>query len=548
LALVVSSGCLFADPGLAGPPTRIARPSLGGIDPRPVILSTTNAAGQLQASCAGFQGGPFQMEYTTNLVSGHWIKVGPKFTNNNFTVTLTNLDQVAIYRLGGPNPSYAGATVGGLACGQCHSSANEGTEPWDIWYDYWSQTPHARAFKTLTNANPANATNASCLPCHTVAYGYPGGYTPGNSALEGVQCESCHGPGGIRHRADRNKQPQVQWTSMICGGCHSVSSYPTYQEWKSSGHATMNPTLASSFLDPTNGLSSMFRCGSCHSGAMRAYLMVPRDNSRPDGVEAGREGVLCVGCHDPHANTPNGHQLRNPVFSTAPYSVAPPTNLNHFVQQYQSGINLCGQCHNARGAKWTDTSEPPHASPQYNMLLGSIGELASGTPPNQPASHGLRITNQCVGCHMPRQPHEGATGEGNTGHAFRVASYQSCLPCHPFPEMLVDFTVSAVSNQLRQVKASLDLWGNTKSPEPLRSKYGARAWEYTLPGALSNPPGATNAGPDAAEQALIPANILKARFNLYLILQDGSLGVHNAPHTSNLIEMSRNWIQTELNK
>jgi len=347
---------------------------------------------------------------------------------------------------------------------------------------------------------------------------------------------------------ERNQQPQVEWTAMICGGCHSVASYPTYQEWKSSGHAVMNPAIASSFLNPTNGVSNMFRCGSCHSGAMRAYLMVPKPGGMPDGVEAGREGVLCVGCHDPHVNTSYGHQLRNPVFSTAPYSVTPPTNLTHFAQQYQPGINLCGQCHNARGAKRTDTSRPPHASPQYNMLLGSIGELASGTAPNQPASHGILITNQCVGCHVERTPYTGTNVTGNTGHAFRVTTYQSCLPCHPLPEDLADFTNYAISNQVRQVKASLDLWGSTKSPEPLRGKYGARAWEYTIPGALSNPPGVTNVGPNTAEQALIPANIRKARFNLYLIQQDGSMGIHNAPFSTTLIDAARNWVQGELNK
>ena len=42
-------------------------------------------------------------------------------------------------------------------------------------------------------------------------------------------------------------------------------------------------------------------------------------------------------------------------------------------------------------------------------------------------------------------------------------------------------------------------------------------------------------GPNAAAQALIPANIKKARFNLYLVVNDGSLGTHNWVFAFNLL-------------
>ena len=68
-------------------------------------------------------------------------------------------------------------------------------------------------------------------------------------------------------------------------------------------------------------------------------------------------------------------------------------------------INLCAQCHNDHGASWTNSSAPPHKSPQYNMLLGTVGELDSGSAQYDPGSHGLLITNQCVGCHMQSAPY-----------------------------------------------------------------------------------------------------------------------------------------------
>jgi hypothetical protein len=112
------------------------------------------------------------------------------------------------------------------------------------------------------------------------------------------------------------------------------------------------------------------------------------------------------------------------------------------------------------------------------------------------------------------------------------------------PQELVQFTTSAISNQVHTIKAGLDLWAITKAPDSLRTKYGTRAWEYTTPGDLS--PGGS--GPSSSEQALVPANIQKARFNLYLVLYDGSFGVHNAPFAVTLLDTAQAWVEEELSK
>ena len=76
-----------------------------------------------------------------------------------------------------------------------------------------------------------------------------------------------------------------------------------------------------------------------------------------------------------------------------------------------------------------------------------------------------------------------------------------------------------------ELQASLESMGHHQGAGHIGNgrSTGRRAWEYTMPGALS--PGGP--GPNAAEQTLIPDNIKKARFNLYLVLYDGSFGVHN---------------------
>jgi hypothetical protein len=134
-----------------------------------------------------------------------------------------------------------------------------------------------------------------------------------------------------------------------------------------------------------------------------------------------------------------------------------------------------------------------------------------------------------------------------TGHKFEVTSYGACVDCHGSvanAEGLVGLIRGFVTNQIQQVKAGLDTWAATKATGSLYAKYGTRAWEFTTPGDLS--PGGP--GPSTAEQALIPDNIKKARFDLYLVLYDGSYGVHNGPYAFTLLASARDWVQQELNK
>jgi hypothetical protein len=234
--------------------------------------------------------------------------------------------------------------------------------------------------------------------------------------------------------------------------------------------------------------------------------------------------------------------LRNPLFSLKDYSL---TTTEVFTNHYDPSINLCGQCHNHRGASWTDTSAAPHQSPQYNMLLGTVGELDSGLPPNDPSSHALHIANQCVGCHMQTAPYQSAAQPAITGHTFAMNSYGVCADCHGSAanaSNLVVFVTQVITNRIGTIRNYLDLWATTKAPASLTAKYGTRAWEYTTPGALS--PGGP--GPDAAEQAQIPVNIQKSRFDLYLVLYDGSFGVHNGLYAVTLLDTAENWVIQEL--
>ena len=94
-------------------------------------------------------------------------------------------------------PKYTGAMV----CGKCHQGSMMGHQ-----YSLWRNSRHARAFAVLGTEkglkiardqgidNPQKA--SQCLKCHSTGYGNPPGrFLKSFDIAQGVQCESCHGPG-----------------------------------------------------------------------------------------------------------------------------------------------------------------------------------------------------------------------------------------------------------------------------------------------------------------------------------------------------------------
>ncbi len=125
-------------------------------------------------------------------------------------------------------------------------------------------------------------------------------------------------------------------------------------------------------------------------------------------------------------------------------------------------------------------------------------------------------------------------------------SYQLCANCHGSvgnASNLVVFVSEVITNEIQVLQASLNKWAITKAPAILgTAQYGTRAWEYTKPGSLS----AGGPGPTPTLQKRIPVNIQKARFNLYLVLYDGSLGVHNPLYSLTLLDTAQSWVDQAL--
>jgi hypothetical protein len=506
----------------------------GGISPKPVITSISPTNNGVKVEWSGHGSGPFTVQRcpSFNKTTMDWQNMGT--VSNATSMTLQMDGESGFIRVQGPAPAFAGAEK----CSICHIDTHE----------TWMATAHAGALETLKKIN--QHTNSRCLACHTVGHGVETGFLDEAKTphLAGVQCENCHGPAGehASRPLDKKKRPLITNAAQMCGGCHTDAHHPTYDEWATSGHSSLE-LPEEEFADPVTGPPRMATCGACHSGATRIAMLQGIRYDEPPVMPtthaAASTPITCAVCHNPHEKTGNPGQLRNPLFSKINYSYSTGAS---FASQYNPEVNLCGQCHNMRNARWSDTSRSPHYSPQYNMLIGKGGY--EGTIAQVPQSAHMEINKQCAHCHTHAHAPEQITGATPAimGHDFK-ASMSSCMPCHDEvgAGLMTDAIQKNTKQQISDVKALLDQWAATKAPEALR-KYGTLAWEYNVPGALSPVSVPGQRGPTADEQRSVPDPIKQARFNLYLVSKDGSYGVHNGNYARYLLKVASDNVKREL--
>ena len=534
----------------------------GGMPGLPVMTGVSRVTNGLSVTWDG-PSGYYQLFQKHSLKDASWQALGTASLLRQ--ATITPLSSNGFFRVSGPSPVYAGST----ACAECH----QGTVNTVI------HTAHTGAYTNAQFVTLGGQTNGACLVCHTLGYGVPTGFTnnPVRPQLAGVQCENCHGPAAnhASNPADPTAVPRVEVAGTMCGGCHNSSvppgvttqHPPYYEEWNASPHQPVLDELKADFVSTPSLIST---CGRCHSGTVREAFLESY-TVLPGAQDAGAVGIACATCHDPHeqfvysgvlTNSLTGlvitngpvrytNQLRNPLASLQDYHTT-----GNWATNYNPDINVCAQCHNDRGASYNDISRPPHHSVQYNIMLGTAGVLNPGNPdaPHfSPGTHALGVTNQCVGCHMQTAPAPGPSQAAMAGHGFEVDTYGVCVGCHGsfagtnLINFAKDITYTNGLYTVPKVQSLLVQWATNKAPAILgTAAYGTNAWaysNYTPPDPLAGGP-----GPTAALQALIPTNILIARFNLYLVQNDGSFGTHNIFYVVNLLSNATFCAQTELGR
>ena len=113
-----------------------------------------------------------------------------------------------------PENGYTSAT----ACQRCHEQE----------YLQWSATRHAFAYQTLLKKE--RYFDAGCVSCHTTGFGYPTGFQTGeqDSTLEGVQCETCHGPGKQHVGNPKKSNIRSGADTSLCLQCHDTKHSPGF--------------------------------------------------------------------------------------------------------------------------------------------------------------------------------------------------------------------------------------------------------------------------------------------------------------------------------
>jgi len=324
------------------------------------------------------------------------VKITATASNDEESAALSVPIAVATY-LPGHEPTYTGAGYCGV---ECHQVAGHGAN-----YDTWRTTAHAGAFAGLEEAPAATP---DCAACHAVGYGdtnaagwarHNGGFDEIPIArLEGVQCESCHGPLADRYGeiyathgdlalGDSLYALGAAEAPLGCARCHGeidTEVHPNGKhhvaEWNAGPHAAI-----STGVDPQDP-----ECAQCHTA--RGFLARLAGTAYTPGTTP--QPLTCVACHDPHGS-PHVADLRA-----------------GFEQ------DVCSRCH-------TDAAQAalatPHA-PQAQMLAGNGGHEYTGyTYGSSP--HVNISARGCATCHYP-------TADGGESHTF-AADTKSCQRCHP---------------------------------------------------------------------------------------------------------------------
>lgn len=136
--------------------------------------------------------------------------------------------------------------IGANPCGMCHKTEKQGKQ-----LDIWKNSAHSKAYTTLTTEaadkiakekgfeTPA-AKTAECLKCHASGHDVDTSLIGKKFKVEdGVQCETCHGPGNdykdmkvMKSREESVKKGLIVYekTEELCLKCHNPES-PTYREF-----------------------------------------------------------------------------------------------------------------------------------------------------------------------------------------------------------------------------------------------------------------------------------------------------------------------------
>jgi hypothetical protein len=315
---------------------------------------------------------------------------------------------------------------------------------------------------------------------------------------------------------------------VSCFSCHgSQPAYPVLgakQGYEVSGHKT-------------NGNSAYANAGGCEQCHTNEGFItwVEKGALDPKAWVEYPSQPGCYTCHAPHEN--GNFDLR---------TVKPVTLANNVVFDLGSG-NLCASCHRARSVAATTAVSMPanklnanwgaHHGPQADLLAGTNAFEFPGKIYSS-AMHSKVIADGCVQCHMSLPDGRYSFSPAIGGHSFNIASdvheqpkvnLSGCISCHKDIAQVAGKEIYAIA-----AKEDYDLDG---TKEPLQAEVQGLLNRFVNPAGTGLLQKSTPAlyKPDGTWQqpttdAQLGVGIVGALYNYKMVLEDRSLGVHNATY------------------
>lgn len=338
--------------------------------------------------------------------------------------------------------------VGAKNCSQCH------TEKYDDWLD----SHHAVAFVDLPSADQDNPV---CLGCHNTNY-----------TLEGVQCEACHGPGGLHRGLGPIK---LSYQDRVCQGCHendmaiSATHDEVYQQWAESGHADELAAPWHEFSDQatgrhkstypiemSNSSDGNFVCFQCHNG-IGAISYIKDVILTPGAITVNENATAeCTTCHNPHWESATKTNALGDITTTKHVRLPEALSFNSNVPSVYRTFKflddsdipttignsiICLYCHQGRSSGLVlntskfglaaDASgrrfENDHYLAAGAVLWGRNGYEYLNRSYTRDFAHNALANGNCTGCHM-NNANTGTEG----GHTWKMVSddgHENALAC-----------------------------------------------------------------------------------------------------------------------
>ncbi len=255
----------------------------------------------------------------------------------------------------------------------------------------------------------------SCLACHNDA-GVTGIFHTkharpndprGPFGHGGLQCESCHGPGGAHVQAGggplagmvdfgaKAAAPPIKQNAQ-CLACHQSNAA---HDWASSAHAASDVACASchrmhATQDPVQATATQVEvCGTCHQAQHTDLL-------KPSHHPLSEDTMACTSCHSPHGSTAPAQLVKNTVNETCTSCHA--QFRGPFLWEHQPVAESCTNCHDPHGSAQPALLKlrPPflcqtcHEGAGHPSIVNTPKGLAGGG-----SASAFLLVGGCTNCH-----------------------------------------------------------------------------------------------------------------------------------------------------